>query len=87
MDGADRVEVACAKNATNCPPPNPQFMYVNPSDVQPYFQMAEQYTFGDRMFQTNQGPSLAKLVFQHINSSSPAHLRLPLPATCSRRRI
>ena len=25
------------------------------SDVQPYFQMAEQYTFSDRMFQTNEG--------------------------------
>ena len=37
--------------------PNPQFMYVNTADVQPYFAMAEQYTFGDRMFQTNQGPS------------------------------
>ena len=23
----------------------------------PYFAMAEQYTFGDRMFQTNEGPS------------------------------
>ncbi len=56
MDGADKVKVGCGTNP-NCPPPNPQFQYVNASDVQPYFQMAEQYTFGDRMFQTNQGPS------------------------------
>jgi len=57
MDGADNILVMCANNASGCPPANPQFKYVNPSEVQPYFQLAEQYTFGDRMFQTNQGPS------------------------------
>ena len=57
MDGADKTKVFCDKNATGCPPANPQFQYVNPSEVQPYFQLAELYTFGDRMFQTNQGPS------------------------------
>lgn len=57
MDGADKILISCAKNASGCPPANPQFKYVIPSEVQPYFQLAEQYTFGDRMFQTNQGPS------------------------------
>src|ERR1700739_1618104 len=57
MDGADKVTVSCSTSATNCPPANPQFLYVQNSDVGPYFQLAEQYTFGDRMFQTNQGPS------------------------------
>jgi len=57
MDGADKVEVTCAPGASGCPPPTPQFKYVSPSDVQPYFALAEQYTFADRMFQTNQGPS------------------------------
>ena len=42
--------------AGNCPA-NPQYQYVQASDVQSYFTMAETYTFGDRMFQTNQGPS------------------------------
>lgn len=37
-------------------------MRSNISDVQPYFQMAEQYAFGDRMFQTNQGPSFPATV-------------------------
>jgi len=58
MDGADLI--ACTPVAA-CPPhahPNPQFKYVLPSDVQPYFALAEQYTFADRMFQTNQGPSM-----------------------------
>ncbi len=71
MDGANKVPVTCAKNATNCPPPDPQFMYVNPSDVQPYFQLAEQYTFGDRMFQTNQGPSFPAHQFIISGTSAP----------------
>jgi phospholipase C len=57
MDGADKISITCAKNAVGCPPVNAQFQYVNPLEVQPYLQLAEQYTFGDRMFQTNQGPS------------------------------
>lgn len=31
--------------------------YVPPTQVSEYFQLARQYTFADRMFQTNQGPS------------------------------
>src|SRR5262249_41582762 len=52
-------------------PPNPQFTYVNPSDIQPYFQLAEQYTFGDRMFQTNQGPSFPAHQFLISGTSAP----------------
>jgi|SRR5579863_5056971 phospholipase C len=58
MDGADKI--ACTPTA-NCPPnahPHPQYMYVYPQDVQPYLTLAQQYTFGDHMFQTNQGPSM-----------------------------
>jgi phospholipase C len=71
MDSADRV--GCTP-AANCPPnahPNPQFKYVNPADVQPYFAMAEQYTFGDRMFQTNQGPSFPAHQFIFSGTSAP----------------
>jgi phospholipase C len=71
MDGADRVTISCAKGATNCPPPNPQFMYVQASDIGPYFQMAEQYTFADRMFQTNQGPSFPAHQFIFSGTSAP----------------
>ena len=51
-----------AADLTGCSPPadcpsNAEFQYVQASDVQPYFTMAETYGFGDRMFQTNQGPS------------------------------
>jgi phospholipase C len=71
MDGADQV--SCSP-AANCPPkahPNPQFKYVKPSDVQPYFALAEQYTFGDRMFQTNQGPSFPAHQFIISGTSAP----------------
>jgi len=35
MDGADKISIGCAAGAIGCPPPNPQFQYVNPADVQP----------------------------------------------------
>ena len=56
MDGADLIKCSPSPGTT-CPAKNPGFKYVTPADVQPYFALAEQYTFGDRMFQTNQGPS------------------------------
>ncbi|HEY6338482.1 MAG TPA: alkaline phosphatase family protein [Candidatus Sulfotelmatobacter sp.] len=71
MDGADLIP--CSPKA-NCPPnahPNPQFNYVTPSDVQPYFTLAEQYTFGDRMFQTNEGPSFPAHQFIISGTSAP----------------
>ena len=33
MDGAALIPPACAQGVTGCAPPNPQFMYVNPSDL------------------------------------------------------
>jgi phospholipase C len=71
MDGANNIPIACSKGATGCPPATPQFLYVDPSDVQPYFQMAETYTFGDRMFQTNQGPSFPAHQFIISGTSAP----------------
>jgi len=55
MDGFDKEEIMCLH--PKCAPANPEYVYVQASDVQPYFNLAETYTFGDRMFQTNQGPS------------------------------
>jgi phospholipase C len=72
MDGADKVKAFCNKGAKNCPPPNPQFKYVRRADVAPYFQLAEQYTFADRMFQTNQGPSFPAHQFIISGTSAPA---------------
>jgi len=69
MDGADKISVSCPTGAT-CPP-HPQYQYVQPSDVAPYFQLAEQYTFGDRMFQTNEGPSFPAHQFIISGTSAP----------------
>jgi phospholipase C len=71
MDGSNNVKVGCQPGAVNCPPPNPQFLYVQASDVGPYFQLAEQYTFGDRMFQSNQGPSFPAHQFILSGTSAP----------------
>ncbi|HEX3398405.1 MAG TPA: alkaline phosphatase family protein [Steroidobacteraceae bacterium] len=71
MDGANLIP--CTPAAA-CPPnahPNPQYMYVKQADVQPYFALAEQYTFGDRMFQTNQGPSFPAHQFIISGTSAP----------------
>ena len=69
MDGADQV--SCEPVSGSLCPPNPQFLYVNPSDVSPYFELAEQYTFGDRMFQTQQGPSFPAHQFIISGTSAP----------------
>jgi phospholipase C len=79
MDGADKVAVVddrrtfCRSDPDACPPPpaNAQFKYVPPSEVVPYFQLAEEYTFGDRMFQTNQGPSFPAHQFLISGTSAP----------------
>lgn len=71
MDGADAIPVSCLAGVTNCPPPNAQFRYVYPAEVRPYFALAEQYTFGDRMFQTNQGPSYPAHQFILSGTSAP----------------
>ncbi len=70
MNGADQVKVTCSDGTSNCAPPHPQYQYVQASDVQPYFTLAETYTFGDRMFQTNQGPSFP--AHQYIISGTSA---------------
>jgi phospholipase C len=71
MDGADKIPAYCRVHG--CPKPaNPQFKYVQPSDVQPYFHLAEQYSFGDRMFQTNQGPSFPAHQFLISGTSAPS---------------
>jgi phospholipase C len=71
MDGADKVHILCNPKATGCPSPNLTLTYVNPSDVAPYFQLAETYTFADRMFQTNQGPSFPAHQFIIAGTSAP----------------
>jgi phospholipase C len=78
MDGADLVKISCPPGNPNCAPPCPvqpnppcpQYQYVQDSRLQPYFTMAETYTFADHMFQTNQGPSFP--AHQYIVSGTSA---------------
>jgi phospholipase C len=74
MDGANKIPVTCNKGAKDCPPAAPQFKYVDNSSgiLDPYFQLAQQYTFGDRMFQTNQGPSFPAHQFIISGTSAPS---------------
>jgi phospholipase C len=64
LDGFDKVGTHCQiRNA--CPRRYQRaYGYAPHVEVKPYFAMAEQYGFADRMFQSNQGPSF------------PAHLYL-----------
>jgi phospholipase C len=55
MDGADLIK--CYPQAGTKCPLNPQFRYVSQGDVAPYYFIATHYSFANRMFQSNQGPS------------------------------
>lgn len=57
LNGFDLVTSHCNPHF-QCPPQNVRaYAYVPESEVQPYWDMAEEYVFGDRMFETNEGPS------------------------------
>ena len=57
LNGFDKEQSTCI-SATICIRPDRRaYGYVPHDEIAPYFAMAKQYTFGDRMFQTNQGPS------------------------------
>jgi len=58
MNGFNIEKSSKCTGKSGCPKPYlAAYGYVPHSEVKPYFDMAEQYVFGDRMFQTNQGPS------------------------------
>jgi phospholipase C len=57
MNGWDLVASTCKVGYT-CPAPDLRaFSYVPRGEVAPYFTMAQQWTFADNMFETNEGPS------------------------------
>jgi phospholipase C len=58
--------------AQDCASPPCAYVYVPPAEASPYFQLAEQYTFGDRMFQTNQGPSFPAHQYLIAGTSEPS---------------
>jgi phospholipase C len=57
MNGFDRAPSSCTRKG-QCPPQDERaYAYVPQADVQPYYTMAQEYAFGDEMFQTSEGPS------------------------------
>jgi phospholipase C len=72
-NGSDQEAISTA--STGCVvPANPQFKYVDNTtgEVQPYFDIATNYGFANRMFQTNQGPSFPAHQFIFGGTSSPS---------------
>jgi len=71
MNGAD---LNSPSSRAGCKvPASPQFKFADNStgDLQPYFDLAEQYGFANRMFQTNQGPSFPAHQFLFGGTSAP----------------
>jgi len=52
---------------------DPEYTFVDPADVIPYFEIAEQYGYANYMFQTNQGPSFPAHQFLFSGTSAPTH--------------
>lgn len=71
MDGANKVPTRTQGPCTI--PPTPQFKYVDNStgQIQQYFDIATQYGFANRMFQSNQGPSYPAHQFIFGGTSAP----------------
>jgi phospholipase C len=70
--GADREKPHAPPGCTL--PANPEFKYIDNSTgvVQPYFDIATNYGFANRMFQTNQGPSFPAHQFIFGGTSAPS---------------
>lgn len=67
MNGWDNVKIRCRKP---CRPT--AFGYVPRKQIMPYWKLATQYTFADRMFQDNQGPSFPAHQFLIAGTSTDA---------------
>jgi phospholipase C len=71
MDGA------CTTSAPHCTLTNPQYAYVQGSNVVPYLNIAQQYGYANYMFQTNQGPSFPAHQFLLSGTSAPDYFNDP----------
>jgi phospholipase C len=84
MNGAD-LETCNTAFRFPCPA-NAPFHYVQPADVTPYWTIAENYGFANRMFQTNQGPSFPAHQFLFSGTSQP-YPQSPLFAAENMHRV
>lgn len=72
MDGACITKTYSCGNTTN-----PQYTYVQSSNVVPYFNIGKQYGYANYMFQTSQGPSFAAHQFLFSGTSAPDYFDDP----------
>jgi phospholipase C len=70
MDGA--ALVPCNPKAQPCPKAKAAYGFVDPSDVQPYLDIAHAYGWANYMFQTNQGDSYPAHLFLFGATSAPS---------------
>ncbi|MBV9263306.1 MAG: hypothetical protein JO324_03220, partial [Candidatus Eremiobacteraeota bacterium] len=58
LDGFNLERSKCTGGHRGCPHAfSRAYAYVPHKEIEPYFDLAENYAFGDNMFQTNEGPS------------------------------
>ena len=87
MDGADKIPVIC-KSLPNCPPPNPQFKYINPSEAQPYFTLAENLYLRRSYVSNQSGPEFPGSSIHYFRHLSPECARRSFKQLfCSRQSI
>jgi phospholipase C len=73
MDGWDRVDTLPRQD------PFFPYAYVPRSQIEPYWRMAEEYTLGDHMFQSNTGPSFPAHMYliagqSDFTANNPNHM-------------
>jgi phospholipase C len=71
MDGACNPNTDKGAHCGGTNPPNPPYVYVQQSVVQPYFDIANNYGWANYMFQTNEGPSFPAHQFLFGGTSAP----------------
>jgi phospholipase C len=69
MNGFDLEQIIPAPGFT--PPPDAAYGYVPHVESAPLFALGEEFTFADRMFETNQGPSFPAHQFIISGTSAP----------------
>ena len=71
MNGADLEPLIISRGCL--PPRSPWFAYADNSagDITPYFTIASEFSFANRMFQTNEGPSFPAHQFIFGGTSAP----------------
>ena len=67
MDGADKIYCSGEPKGVSC-----SFQYVNPSDIQPYLILVQQYGWANYMFSTSQGGSFPGHQFLFGGTSAPS---------------